>query len=153
MNGWKKRSKLSGGASASRSARGFTIVEIIVVVVIIGVIAAMIGPRLFSRIGNSKQAVAKANGASLATQLKLFQADHDGLDSGATIDILWTRPSRVEESEWDPYVDSAEALLDPWGNKFVLIVPGEKNIDFDVVSYGKDGEPGGEGENEDIVKP
>ncbi len=133
--------------------RGFTIVEIIVVVVIIGVIAAMIGPRLFSRIGESKQAVGKSNAATLANAVKLFMTDHGGLDSGATIDILWTRPSGVEESDWEPYVDSEEKLLDPWGKKYMLVVPGEKNFDFDLVSYGAKGQPGGEGEEADIIKP
>lgn len=144
---------VSSALVARSRTGGFTIVEIIVVIVIIGVIAAMIGPRLFSRIGMSKQAVAESNAASLAMLVKLFMVDHDGVDSGATIDILFTRPSDVEESAWDPYVDSEDDLIDPWGSKFVLIVPGEKNIDFDIVSYGKGGKPGGEGEEEDIIKP
>lgn len=142
------------GSRRRRSRRrGFTIIEVIVIVVILGVIAAVIAPRLISRIGQSKQSLAASNAASLATAMKLFIADHYQPDSGTTIDVLWTRPSDVPEDSWEPYVDNADALLDPWGRKFLLIVPGERNVDFDIVSYGKDGQPGGEGEDKDVVKP
>jgi general secretion pathway protein G len=136
-----------------RTARGFTLIEVIVIVVILGVLAAVIAPRFLSRIGQSKTAVAQTNAASLAQVVKLFIADHGQPESGATIDILWERPGNVEEAKWEPYVDNPEKLLDPWGNKFVLRLPGEKNYDFDIVSYGADGKPGGEGENADVIKP
>jgi len=133
--------------------RGFTIIEVIVIVVILGVIAAVIAPRLIGRIGQSKQALAASNAASLGTAMKMFQTDNYAPRPGDTIDILWERPSDVPEDKWEPYVDNADALLDPWGRKFVLVVPGNRNVDFDIVSYGADGAPGGEGENADIVKP
>ncbi|MDX2130677.1 MAG: type II secretion system major pseudopilin GspG [Planctomycetota bacterium] len=132
--------------------RAFTITEIIVVVIIIGVIAALIAPRLLGRVGQSKQAVAKSNAASLANAMKLFAADNGMPEAGATIEVLWQRPGDVDESAWKgPYIDSAEALKDPWGNLYQLRIPGEVNADFDIVSFGKDGQPGGEGENADIV--
>lgn len=137
-----------------RVRRGFTLIEVIVIVVILGVLAAVIAPRFLSRIGQSKVAVAESNAASLAQAVRLFIADHGNPESGATIDILWEKPASVEEGKWQPYVENPEKLLDPWGNKFALRIPGEKNtFDFDVVSYGADGKPGGEGENADIVKP
>lgn len=135
------------------SRAGFTLIEAIVIVIILGVLAAVIAPRFIQRVGQSKQAVAESNASSLAGAMKLYSADHGTPDDGATIDILWNKPSDIPESEWQPYVDSSEALLDPWGNRFVLRVPGEKNYDFDIVSYGADGKPGGEGEDADIVKP
>ncbi|MCA9309955.1 MAG: type II secretion system major pseudopilin GspG [Phycisphaerales bacterium] len=142
-----------GSRRSSAARRGFTLIEAIVVVLILGVLAAVIAPRLISRVGQSKQSVAASNAATLASSVNQFLLDHGNPGSGAGIDILWDRPSDVQEENWEPYVQSAEALVDPWGNQYVLRIPGEKNHDFDVVSYGADGRPGGEGENEDIVKP
>lgn len=140
-------------AAPRRAARAFTIIEVIVIVVILGVIAAVIAPRLINRIGESKQSVAKANAANLANAVKLFSADHGKPASGATITILWERPPEIAEKDWQPYVDSGDALKDPWGNPYLLVIPGQKNFDFDVVSYGADGRPGGEGEDADVIKP
>jgi general secretion pathway protein G len=139
--------------NARRAARrGFTIIEVIVIVVILGVIAAVIAPRLLSRVGQSKQAVAQSNAASLSTAMKLFIADCGMPEAGAPITVLTERPSNAEENAWKgPYVDNADALKDPWGNLFILVIPGLVNADFDIVSYGKDGQPGGTDENADIV--
>ncbi len=131
----------------------FTIIEVIVIVVILGVLAAVIAPRLLNRIGQSKQSVAKSNAATLATQMKLFMADHGQPESGAGIEVLWERPSNVAEANYSPYVDNPDMLNDPWGRKYLLVLPGARNIDFDIVSYGADGQPGGEGENADVVAP
>lgn len=138
-----------------RVRRGFTLIEAIVIIVILGVVAAVIAPRLLGRIGQSKQSVAKANAASLATQVRLFMADlGQAPEPGSTIDILWERPSNVPEAEYKgPYVDNADQLLDPWGRKYILVIPGNRNVDFDVVSYGADGQPGGADDNADIVAP
>ncbi|MCA9278947.1 MAG: type II secretion system major pseudopilin GspG [Phycisphaeraceae bacterium] len=136
---------------AARSA--FTLVEVIVIVTILGVIAAVVATRLTGAIGKSKAKMAAANAASLYSALEQFEIDHGELESGDTIDILWDRPGDVAEADWEPYVKNAEALLDPWGNKYVLQVPGNKNpYDFDVISYGADGQPGGEGDSTDIVR-
>lgn len=140
--------------AGSSARRGFTLIEVIVIVVILGVLAAVIAPRFLSRIGQSKKAVAESNAASLAQAMRLFIADHGTPEEGSTIDILWEKPPAIEEAKWEPFVENAEKLLDPWGNKFILKVPGEKNtFDFDIVSHGADGKPGGEGENADIIKP
>jgi len=138
-----------------RGRRAFTIIEVIVIVVILGVLAAIIAPRLLGRIGQSRQAVAGSNAAALANNVKMFTIDCGNPGAGATIDILWTRPANVDEAKWQgPYVDNADALIDPWGNKYVLIIPSQHgNADFDVVSYGADGQPGGEGEDADVIKP
>src|SRR5262245_17073576 len=138
-----------------RSARsGFTIVEVIVIVVILGIIAAVIAPRLFQRVGQSKQAVAKANAESLASNVRLFIIDHGMPDPGSPITILSERPANVDEAAWNAhgsFVNNVDDLKDPWGNFYVLIIPGQVNVDFDIVSYGKDGQPGGEGGNADVV--
>lgn len=135
-----------------RRVRGFTLIEALVVVVILGILAAVIAPRIIQRVGQSKQSTAASNAAALATAVNNYRLDNGEPAEGATIDILFEQGD-VPDDKWQPYVQSAEALLDPWGNKYILVVPGQKNVDFDVVSYGADGKPGGEGENADIVKP
>jgi general secretion pathway protein G len=142
-------------APAHRARRGFTIIEVIVIVVILGVLAAVIAPRLMSRIGQSKQGVAANSAASLASLLRMVMIDNDGrLPSGCTIDVLWERPGEIPENKWKgPYVNNRGELLDPWERPFMLVFPGEKNVDFDVVSYGADAQPGGADEDADIIKP
>jgi len=134
---------------------GFTIVEVLVIVVIIGVLATIIGPRLIQKIGQSKQAAAAANAATIATAMTTFMHDCGGIPDGATVDVLWEKPSDVPADSWHgPYLQNQDQLKDPWGKKFVLVLPpGTKNVDFDIISYGADGKPGGEGENADVVKP
>ncbi len=137
-----------------RIARAFTLVEAIVVILIIGVLSAVIAPRLIGRVGQGKHAAAESNASVLAGQMRLLHTEAGEIPDGASIDILWERPPEIDEEAWSgPYVGNADELLDPWGNQYILVVPADKNIDFDVVSYGRDGAPGGEGEDEDIVKP
>jgi general secretion pathway protein G len=140
-----------GAASKGRVAarRGFTLVEIIVVVIIIAILATIIGTRVVGRVGASKSSVAASNAAAVASAVKLYMADWGALPS--SIDALAARPTSAGGK--GPYVDNAEQLMDPWGKRYALIVPGKKNFDFDIVSYGADGTAGGEGENADVVKP
>jgi general secretion pathway protein G len=132
--------------------RGFTLIEAIVIIVILGIVAAVIAPRILGRIFQAKVSTAEANASTLATQVKSFMADHGNLRDSYTIDILWEAPSGIDDYK-GPYVDNADQLLDPWGNKYELVIPGERNADFDVVSFGADGSPGGEDDDADIVKP
>ncbi len=135
--------------------RGFTLIEVIVIIVILGVLATVIAPRILSRIGQSKQSVAASNAATLVSQVRILMADAGGsIPEGETIDILWERPSFAQEGMWHgPYVDTQDQLVDPWGNRYVLEIPGREGAEVSVVSLGADGRPGGEGENADIVKP
>lgn len=132
--------------------RGFTLIEAIVIIVILGVLAALIAPRLMSRIGQSRVAVAKADTSTLANAMRMYMTDVGIPGSGDTIEVLWACPASVDRAAWrGPYVENADALIDPWGNMYVLRVPGEVNVDFDIVSLGADGQPGGEGDDADIV--
>lgn len=136
------------------NARAFTLVEVIVVMVIIAVLATVIAPRLIRNVGQSKQSVASGNAATLATGFRTMMADcgWSRVPDTITIDALWEKPG--EANGWKgPYVENADALKDPWGAKFKLEVPGTKNVDFDIVSYGADAAPGGTDENEDVRKP
>lgn len=127
--------------------RGFTIIEIIVVVVIIGVLAAVVAPRLLSRVGQAKQSVAASNASAIANAVKQYQIDNDGkLPSGASLESLLMGGQTK-------YLDNTDMLMDPWGEQFKLVMPGQKNVDFDIVSYGADKKPGGTGDDADVIKP
>ena len=143
--------------ASQHARRAFTIIEVIVIVVILGVLAAVIAPRLIGRVGQAKQATAGTNAAAIASAVELFIADCGPPPAGSKLeDFLMRCPSGVEEAKWKqngPYLKNAEQLKDPWGKPFVLIIPGRKNADYDIVSYGADGQPGGEGDNLDITKP
>lgn len=140
--------------SFQRARRAFTIIEVLVIIVIIGVIAAVVAPRLINRIGSAKQSVASNNAAALATAMKTYQLDCGLPEAGSPITILWERPSGVAEGTWKgPYIDNQSQLKDPWGNLFLLVIPGKVNADFDIMSYGADAQPGGTDENADVIKP
>ena len=127
-----------------RGRRGFTLLEIIVVVTIIAMLATLVAPRLLSNIGRSKQKIAQAEVASIAQQVNLWILDSgfSRLPDDFDLETL---------TEGDSATLAAKDLNDPWDRPYLLNNPGEENIDFDIVSYGGDGEPGGEGEDEDIV--
>lgn len=134
--------------------RGFTLVEIIVVVIIIGLLATLVAPRLLSRLTQSRQTTAAAKAATIATQVEAYLADGNPRPSSGSLRFLLERPSGASESTWKaPYLRSADDLMDPWDTEFQIVIPGKKNkADFDIVSYGADKKEGGEGDDADIVK-
>lgn len=140
---------------ARRAHRAFTIIEVIVIVVILGVLATVVAPRLIAYIGRGKQSAAAANAASIATAVSSYWADCGKPPAGATLEgFLLARPSEVDAANWrGPYLQNKDQLKDPWGNPFMLVIPGKKNVDFDIVSYGEDKQPGGEGDAADVIKP
>ena len=128
--------------------KGFTLLELLVVIVIIGLLAGYVAPRYFSQVGKSEIQVAKAQIESLEKALDQFRLDtrrYPTAEEG--LDVLVSRPANVPG--WSgPYLKKA-APNDPWGRPYVYRVPGEKQ-EFEIVSYGRDGKAGGSGDDADI---
>jgi general secretion pathway protein G len=128
---------------------GFTLLELLVVIVIIGLLAGYVAPRYFSQVGKSEVQVARAQIDSLEKALDQYRLDvrrYPSAEEG--LDALVAKP--VAASTWNgPYLKKA-VPADPWGRPFVYRVPGQKG-EFEVLSYGRDGKPGGSGEDADIV--
>ena len=132
-----------------RRENGFTLIEILVVVIIIGMLAALVGPRLFGKVGTAKLSAAKAQIELFGTALDTFRLDvgkYPTTEEG--LKALREKPSGVEG--WNgPYLPK-EIPLDPWKKPYIYKSPGEHG-DYDLISYGLDGAEGGEGENQDVV--
>jgi general secretion pathway protein G len=128
--------------------RAFTLVEIIVVVTIIAVLAALIAPRLFGRLTWAKVRTAEAEVKAMETAVNLYLNDTgETLTSNFDLEVLLIAAEDGGGPQ-GPYFQKAEDLLDPWSKPYVIRVPGEVNYDFDIVSSGPDAE---EGTDDDIV--
>jgi general secretion pathway protein G len=136
------------------SRRGFTLLEIIVVVMIIAVLATLIAPRLLERVGTAKQTAAKAQAATIAKTVNLYVLDN-GLSApneDFDLEVLLRTPDDGGGPQ-GPYLERAADLIDPWGNPFeILLPPDTVNHSFDIISWGEGGEQGGEGPSEDITQ-
>jgi len=134
---------------SNRREQGFTLMELVVVIIIIGVLAALVGPKFFGRVSEAKQKAAKAQIELFGTALDALRLDvgrypttEEGLKS------LREKPSGMET--WKgPYLPK-EIPADPWGKPYIYKSPGDHG-DYDLISYGIDGTEGGDGEGLDIV--
>lgn len=127
---------------------GFTLLELLVVVVIIGLLAAIVGPRYFAQLSKSERKTTRAQIEAIAKALDSYRIDNGGYPSTEQgLMALTTAPA--EASHWQgPYMQKA-VPSDPWGRPYYYQFPGQKG-EFDLLSYGKDGSPGGEGDAADI---
>ena len=135
--------------SPSRSARCFTLLELVMVLVIIGVILAMVGPRVFTNLGRANSEVAKTKIEQIGGQLELFKLDVGRYPSTQEgLGALLAAPAGV--ANWNgPYVRDPKILKDPWSRDFVYRSPAEKG-GYDLISLGADGKEGGDGDNKDV---
>src|SRR5829696_7364404 len=131
-------------------SRGFTLIELLVVVVIIGLLAGFVAPRYFSQVGKSEVNVAKAQLDALEKALVQYRLDVGRYPTSELgLKALVERPA--SEAKWNgPYLKK-DVPLDPWGKPYLYAFPGRK-VDFDLLSYGSDGQAGGSGEDADITK-
>lgn len=130
--------------------QGFTLLELLVVMVIIGLLAAYVGPKYFSQIGKSEQSVARAQVEAFSRALGTFRLDVGRFPTTEEgLNALLVKPA--EAPKWNgPYL-SREVPLDPWSRPYIYRSPGATGTDFDLISHGKDGQAGGEGDAADIV--
>ncbi|HEY5993290.1 MAG TPA: type II secretion system major pseudopilin GspG [Gallionellaceae bacterium] len=135
-------------SSSSRSG-GFTLLELLVVIVIIGLLAGYVGPKYFNQVGKSEVKVARAQIEAFDKALDQYRLDNGHYpNTSQGLASLVTKP--VNEAKWDgPYLKKA-LPLDPWGNAYQYRQPGQHG-EYDLFSYGRDGKAGGEGEDADIA--
>lgn len=130
---------------------GFTLLELLVVMVIVGLLASYVGPRFFDQIGKSEAKTARSQLDALSKALDTYRLDvgrYPTTDQG--LKALNAAPQG--EARWSgPYLQK-EVPLDPWGNAYVYKAPGTDKRDYDLLSLGKDGQLGGEGEAADILQ-
>lgn len=151
LGGAAARQSTGKTGSSARAGGGFTLLELLVVVTIIGLLAAYVGPKYFSQLGRSEQGVAKAQVEAFARALDTYRLEvgqYPTTEEG--LNALLTKPASA--AKWNgPYLQKA-VPSDPWGRAYLYRAPGA-NGDFEIVSYGKDGQPGGSGDAADVTYP
>ncbi len=136
-----------------RDNRGFTLIEIMVVIVILALLAALVAPRIMGRSDDAKIADAKVQIRNIETALKLYKLDNSGYPTTEQgLQSLVEKPTvgQIPKNyKAEGYLESKKLPKDPWGNDYLYLSPGEHG-DFDLCSYGADGVKGGEGKDADI---
>jgi general secretion pathway protein G len=134
--------------------RGFTLIELMVVIVILGILAGLIIPRIMGRPDEARQAKARIQIQAIETALKLYKLDNGNYPTTEQGLKALVEPPAVGAlaKNWREggYLEKGKVPKDPWGNDYLYLCPGTKG-DFDLLSLGADGEPGGDGKNKDIT--
>jgi general secretion pathway protein G len=140
---------LPGLRARKRRNAAFTLIEMLVVVLILAILAALIVPRVVNRTSDAKRAKASSDIATLSSLLQQFRIDNDRFpttEEGLT--ALRVQPA--DAANWRGPYTSKEIPADPWGNEYIYESPGPGGEDFLIISYGADGAPGGEGDASDL---
>ena len=135
------------------NSKGFTLIELMIVIIILGVLAMYIAPKFMERPGEAKQVKARLDITSFETALKLYKLDNGKYPSTEQgLQALVVKPESGDiPKKWRSggYLEKRKVPNDPWDNEYIYLSPGLKG-DFDIISYGADGAPGGEDENKDV---
>ncbi len=124
----------------------FTLIEIMIVVVIIAMLAALVGPNIAKSFDKAKVSTTKSQAVNLKDAVQRYAMDISSYPN--SLQDLISNPG---VDKWDgPYIEAKSVPKDGWGNEFIYTVPGSDNMAFDIISYGGDSAPGGTGNNEDI---
>jgi general secretion pathway protein G len=141
-------------APMRRHARGFTLIEILVVIIVLGLLAALVGPRILGRVSEAKGATAHTQIELLGLALDSYQLDNGAYPTTEQgLDALQTKPTREPVPlRWHgPYL-KRDVPHDPWGRQYLYKSPGDHNpTGYDLYTLGRDGQPGGEGEDADVT--
>ena len=134
--------------------RGFTLLEILIVITILGILASLVAVRIMDRPGEARITKAKLDIKALENALKLFKLDnafYPSTEQGLKALVQKPAVGRIPQN-WREggYLEKGEVPKDPWGREYYYMSPGVHNKDFDIWTYGADGEEGGEGEDADI---
>jgi len=145
-----RNARENSGLRPAQPDSGFTLIEMIVVILILGLLAGLVVPRLFKHATQAKMTVTRAQISAFETALGAYKLDTGNFPTSEQgLEALRTAPPGV--SNWNgPYLPK-EIPLDPWNRAYVYKFPGDHGDEPDIISYGADGQPGGEGENVDIV--
>ncbi|MNE38210.1 Type II secretion system protein G precursor [compost metagenome] len=132
-----------------RRQQGFTLLELLVVLVVLGLLAGLVAPKYFNQLGKSEAKVARAQIEGLSKALDLYRLEIGHYPSSEQgLQALTAAPT--DETRWaGPYLQKT-VPQDPWGRNYIYRSPGE-NGEYDLLSMGKDGQPGGEGENAEVT--
>jgi general secretion pathway protein G len=153
------KTRYAGGVTKDMSNRridnnkGFTLIELLVVILILGLLAGIVGPRIFSRADDAKQTKARVQIENLSSALRMYKIDsgrypttEQGLEALVTMPQSGDIPKRWKKGG---YLTKKQVPKDPWENPYIYLSPGVHD-DFDIISYGADGTAGGEGTDKDI---
>jgi general secretion pathway protein G len=140
--------------SKLRKVRGFTLIEIMVVVVIMGILIGLVAPNVLGRVDKARVTAAKSDIATLDQALEMYRLDNHAYPStDQGLEALVTKPGgEPEPKNWNPegYLKKKQLPLDPWGKPYQYVTPGQEGRAYDLYSFGADGREGGEGYDVDV---